>query len=92
MTPAELEALAVGVAKLAFVFGLAGGIVLQLVLWGAQGLVLLLGSVVDRHARIAACRRRARERHEASSMGPAMVAAPARLPSLSPSRPALAPQ
>lgn len=88
MTPQELQAVAAGVAKLAFVFGLAGAIVLQLALWGMQRLVLLLGGVVDRHVRIAACRRRARERRGATSTGPAMVAAPARLPSLRPSLPA----
>ncbi|RYH38514.1 MAG: hypothetical protein EON54_18970 [Alcaligenaceae bacterium] len=56
MTPAELEALALGVAKLAFVFGFVGGIVMHMAMWTLARIVLALGRWNDRRDRIHSAR------------------------------------
>lgn len=59
MTPAELETLALGIAKLSFVAGLVGAIALHLAMAGAHAVVTLVGLWFDRRARIQQARARA---------------------------------
>lgn len=63
MTPAELETLALGIAKLSFVAGLAGAIALHLAMAGAHAVVALIGVWFDRRARIVQARKRAQQAH-----------------------------
>lgn len=58
MTPAELEALALGMAKLAFVFGILGAIACHAGIWACHVLVLAVSFRIERAERLAQARMR----------------------------------
>lgn len=75
MTPLELQALSIGVAKIALVCGMAGALLLELVICLAFRCVLLIGALADRHQRIAQARKRSLQASVTSSCAPAAVTA-----------------